>query len=284
MKFRLTCIAGAALLCGSAQAAITCSVTSPGFTMNYVANSTMSQQTYFTTSCSRSSSADAQSLTYSVAVNNGLYNQGGNRARENIAGTNYHVRYESYSDSGCASAWGAGGAVRITDTINWTGGANDFTVVNKNTNYWGCVTTAQSGMPAGGYDDTLTMSLRFSGSNTVRDTGTATVRIYAPAACSIPVAPGNVTFNYTAFGSAVNASTNFSVNCTTLMPYTLSLNSNSGTVLGLSYTLGLSAAGGNGTGEAQSYNINGTMAAGQSGICTTGSCVGSTPHTLTVGY
>jgi hypothetical protein len=40
----------------------------------------------------------------------------------------------------------------------------------------------------------------------------------------------------------------------------------------LSYTLGLSAAGGTGSGVAQAFNVTGTMGANQSGTCATASC------------
>ena len=40
----------------------------------------------------------------------------------------------------------------------------------------------------------------------------------------------------------------------------------------LQYVVGTSAAGGTGSGAAQSYNVTGTMAAGQPGTCATASC------------
>jgi spore coat protein U-like protein len=280
----LALIAALGLHGGLAHAAINCtSVTSPGFSMNYVANTTMSAQTYFTVTCTRNRITDATSIDYTVAVNNGGNNNGGNRAKKTVAGTNYFVSYDTYRNSGCTTTWASNGSARIADTISWSS-SNDFSSVSKDTAYWGCVTTTQTGMPAGQYDDSLTLSLRVNGSNTVTDTGTATVKIFAPANCSMSMPPGTINFNYTAFGGLVGASTSFAVNCTTLMPYTLSLNSTTGAVLGLNYTLGLSSASGTGTGGAQPYTISGSMAAGQSGICSGASCTASQPHTVTIGY
>ena len=68
------------------------------------------------------------------------------------------------------------------------------------------------------------------------------------------------------------------------MPYTMALDATSGTLVGLTYGLALSQAAATGTGVAQSFSINGTIAAGQSGTCATGSCSGSATRTLTITY
>ena len=60
----------------------------------------------------------------------------------------------------------------------------------------------------------------------------------------------------------------------------MALDATSGTLLGLSYSLALSASG-SGTGATQSYNINGSMAANQASTCGTGVCTGSQTRTLT---
>jgi hypothetical protein len=62
----------------------------------------------------------------------------------------------------------------------------------------------------------------------------------------------------------------------------MALDATSGTVLGLSYTLGLSSPSGTGNGGTQTYNVNGSMPANQSGICATGVCTGSQTRTLTL--
>ena len=106
--------------------------------------------------------------------------------------------------------------------------------------------------------------------------------------CEITVAPTNVAFVYTSFqaGPATATGGAFTVRCTTDLPYTFSLSAAVGTVIGLAYTLTLSAPGGIGAGlTTSSYSINGSMVSGQSGICaTTAVCTGTDAQTLTVTY
>jgi spore coat protein U-like protein len=113
-----------------------------------------------------------------------------------------------------------------------------------------------------------------------------------------------IDFTYTSFQGGVSNGTNggFSVTCTSGLPYTFGLQTGTGAatppgaatitvtdnVVNLQYTLGTSAAGANGSGAAQSYNVTGTMAAGQSGTCASASCSNATAtnrtHTLILNY
>lgn len=106
--------------------------------------------------------------------------------------------------------------------------------------------------------------------------------------CEVTAAPTDVAFTYTSFQTTAATATGgaFSVRCTTSLPYTFSVTAASGTVIGLAYTLGLSAAGGTGNGlTAASFSVTGSMASGQSGTCaTTAACTGTAAHTLTVTY
>lgn len=106
--------------------------------------------------------------------------------------------------------------------------------------------------------------------------------------CEVTAGPTDVAFTYTSFQAGIATATGgaFSVRCTTNLPYTFSVSGGGGTVIGLAYTLGLSAAGGTGAGlTAASYSVTGSMAAGQSGTCaTTAACTGTAAHTLTVTY
>lgn len=110
--------------------------------------------------------------------------------------------------------------------------------------------------------------------------------------CQITAAPTNVAFTYTSFQAAAATSTGgaFSVRCTSSLPYTLALSATSGTVPGVSlaYTLSLSATSGTGAGlTTASYTINGSMAPGQSGVCSTSAsaCTGTdNTQTVTVSY
>ena len=110
--------------------------------------------------------------------------------------------------------------------------------------------------------------------------------------CQITVAPTNVAFTYTSFQTTAATSTGgaFTLRCTSSLPYTLALSAASGTVPGVSlnYTLSLSATSGTGAGlTTAAYTINGSMAAGQSGVCSTSAtaCTGTdATQTVTITY
>src|SRR5262249_54442571 len=65
------------------------------------------------------------------------------------------------------------------------------------------------------------------------------VTVALTAACSISTAPTDVAFTYTSFQgtSATSTGGNFQVTCTNALPYTFSLDSTTGTVIGLNYSL-----------------------------------------------
>jgi hypothetical protein len=55
--------------------------------------------------------------------------------------------------------------------------------------------------------------------------------------------------------------------------------------LGLTYNLAIApSSSGTGTGVTQTYTINGTIAAAQSGTCATAVCTGSQTRTLTLSW
>ena len=114
------------------------------------------------------------------------------------------------------------------------------------------------------------------------------VTVNLTSGCEVTAGPTDVAFTYTSFqaGAATSTGGAFSVRCTNTLPYTMALDSTTGTVIGLNYTLALSAAGGTGAGlTAASYTVNGSMASGQSGDCaTTAVCTGTQARTLTITY
>jgi hypothetical protein len=157
-------------------------------------------------------------------------------------------------------------------------------------NYWGCITTAGQVVSASTTTDTVTMQVL---ANTalrpaLSVTSTFPVSITTPATLAITTSPGNVAFNYTAFGSVVTASTTFVTLGTLNLPYSMTLDAFSGVISGLNFTLTLdsqaSPVSARGTGASQTHTINGTMPAGQAWTCTTSSCVSSQVHTLTISY
>jgi len=272
------------LLAANAQAVISCNISSPGFTTAYnpAAGSQNITQSYVTVTCSRTSLAnDPNTLNYSIRADNGLYNVTGTMNRARRTGPTRNVNYDLYRDSGCSSEWRTASSNRLLVNMTFSG----LVPASVTIPYWGCIPAGQTGLPAGIYDDTVTMTLRDAptGGTTIA-TNTFGVHIHMSATCNIATPPGTITFNYMSFGPAINPTTTFSANCTSLLPYTMALDATSGTLLGLNYSLALSASSSTGTGSPQLHTITGTMAAGQSGTCAAGTCSASQPHTLTITY
>ena len=278
MKIRLFAVAAALWLgCEGASAAITCStITSPGFTLYYDSNGSTLVQSSFTVTCNRASPTDFASLTYSVEADNGIHTGSSGQNQAQLAGNN--VNYEAYKNSSCSagSVWDNSG---FTDTITWAAGATG--TLSKTTSFWACAPNGQTGKPAGTYTDTIGM--RFRGGASGDFFGSFAVAIVTPAICTVTV-PANLNFNYTAFGPLVNSSTTFAVNCNSGMPYSMAVSPTTGTVIGLDYVLSFTTPNQTGSGAAQTQTINGTMAAGQAGLCAGSSCSGSQPHTVTITY
>ena len=274
---RLLALLAATLAATAAQAAITCSIASGGFAAAYdPANpSTNVTQTFFTVTCTRGLASDPTSVSYSVLVDNGLYATGVNNRAAYL--TN-RIRYDVYRDSGCSSKWK--GSTAITGTISFVGTGT----VTQQGNYWGCIQAAQTGLAAGTYTDSVTMTLSYGPTPQLTAVTSAGVAIGTPATCSVTTPPGNIVFNYVALGAAVNASTTFGVTCTFALSYTMALDVTAATLVGLNYTLALPAPSSVGTGAAQTFSINGAMAAGQAGTCAAGTCSGSRVHSVTITY
>jgi len=80
------------------------------------------------------------------------------------------------------------------------------------------------------------------------------------------------------------------VRCSLALAYTMSLDATSvlDNAVNLSYTLALSSTSATGSGVTQTHSVNGTMAAGQSGLCPGGVCTNAAAtnktRTLTVTY
>jgi spore coat protein U-like protein len=279
MRWRavLACALALAALPFGARAAITCSITSPGFATAYSSTAPGPfniTQTFFTVTCTRGATGDPTSVNYSVKVNNGSNAQG---QKNRAANGTSRILYELYKDSGCGTVWQ--GNTAITGTISFSGTGT----VSQQGDYWGCVPGAQTGLAAGTYTDSVAMTMTY-GTPQSTAPGSISVVINTPPTCSITTAPGTVALTYASFGVTANASTTFGVTCTLALPYTLALDATSGTLLGLNYTLALSAASSTGTGAPQTFSINGAIAAGQSGNCATSSCVGVQARSVTVSY
>jgi hypothetical protein len=112
------------------------------------------------------------------------------------------------------------------------------------------------------------------------------VTVNLTSSCSMTSAPTDVAFTYSSFQTLASTATpsSFTVKCTNLRPYTMALDSTSGTVIGLAYTLALPTAASTGTGVDQTFSITGNMVGGQSGNCAGASCSGTDVRTLTITY
>lgn len=122
--------------------------------------------------------------------------------------------------------------------------------------------------------------------------GNFNVNITLNTVCQVTT-PGAIALTYTSLqGSAATQSSGFSVTCTNSLPYSVSISSPSVTddAVNLAYTLAVGApvGGGTGTGAAQSYTVDATIGANQSGTCGTASCTNAAAtnktHTVTVTY
>ena len=266
----------AALLSPAARAAITCSVSSSGFAAAYnpAAATANITQTFFTVTCTRGATSDPTSVNYSVKVDNGLTPQGqGNRA---TFGAN-RISYDVYKDSACGTQWKGNNGITGTIAFTSTG------TVTQQGNFWGCIPAGQTGLAAGTYTDTVTMTMTYGNPQSTA-TGTFRVTINTPPVCTVTTAPGTVAFTYVSFGAAANASTSYGVTCTLALPYTMALDATSGTIVGITYTLSLSKPSSTGSGIQQTFQINGNIAAGQSGTCASATCSGTQARTLTITY
>jgi len=277
----------------NAHARITCTPSSAGFATAYpmtggALNITAAS---FTVTCSKTGAGTA-TATYQTAANNGA-NAAGSQNRARRGATANYLSYNLTSDLGCSTAWK--GATLIQTPAYTTPPLGNGQSDTHTFYYWGCVPAGLTVPANGTYTDTVTMTTTGTVSTgTSRfNTGTFPVSITAPATCSYSTQPGTITFNYISFGAAVLANTFFSTNCTNLLPYTMALDVTSGTIVGLNYTIALNTtanSGGTspltsrGTGAAQTFYVNGSVAAGQPGTCNTGICTGSDVHTLIITY
>lgn len=267
----------AAVWSATAQAAVNCSVTPTGFTAVYyptVATPTDAVSSV-TINCTRAT-GDPVSISYSLASDNGLNPKGqGNQA--SFAGG--LLPYDIYQDAARTVRWGPKGGALMTGSIP----IGNATSISWSLPYYVRI-PAGTNVASGMYSDTVITTLTYNGNQTTL-ASSFPVQIIVTPSCQLSTPPGNMSFAYTSFQTAAaTASTPFAVLCTAQTPYTLSLATTSGTLLGLAYTLSLSSSGATGSGAAQNFTVNGSIAGNQAGTCAAGSCSASNVHTLMVSY
>lgn len=282
---RLAACAGALVLgtaAWSAHAAVTCSAAVSSITTLYdpnAASDTIVTGSY-TVSCIRLAT-DPNTFSWQLGADNGL-NPSGQSNQAGLAGAFYI--YELYRSSPYSNAarWGDNNATRrFSGTVNF--GA---LLTGTSTGSFDLrLTGPQTVQPAGTYTDTVTVTVRNGSTTAMMSQSTFSVAIITSPACLLASPPTDINFAYTSFqAGAASASTSFGVKCTTALPYTMSLDATSGTLVGLSYSLSLSQSSGTGNGATQTYSVNGSIAAGQAGTCSTASCSASATRTLTISY
>jgi spore coat protein U-like protein len=284
-----------ALLCICAlraQAAIVCNVSSSGFTAYYFENdpNPTNGTGSFTVSCSRTA-GDPITFSYTLRSDDGLNESGGfNRAFNGGGGTAAgRMNYNLYRDAALTQRWGNTTALDFAGIVNFGTAATLFATQTQT--YYTTIPAAQN-KNAGLFTDTVTMRLCTStgggcGTGNLSN-GTLAVTINNNSLCLLTTPPGNISFNYTSFQVAnATANTSYTVRCTINETYAMTLDAPGGTLLGLNYTLSLSAPGNRtGTGFPENFTINGTILGGgnTSGTCGSGTCSLTEPRTLTITY
>lgn len=287
--FSRLAMAALVLFSASAQAAVLCtSVTSSGLSStrdSLVATDTLNQGS-FTIVCSRAANDPTTTVSY-AALAKGSVNATASDSRARLGVTNSYLTYNVYTNPGYSNDW-----TRNNNCIT-----GSFTVSSSSSNspaisYYAKIPGSQNVRP-GTYSDTPTISVNYSTTKTANCpngglgdvSGSFQVQITNTASCQIRTPPGTVAFTYTAFApTPATASTTFAIRCSNTTPYTMALDANAGVVSGLNYALTLSATDATGNGALQNYSINGTMAAGQAGTCTSANCTATDRRTLTVTY
>jgi spore coat protein U-like protein len=264
-------------------AAVTCSVSATSITSVYdptVATENISTGRV-TVSCTRLAT-DANTFAYTINANNGLQPTGSTNRAQRGATTNRYS-YELFRQTPYTSTnrWQAGATTRMSGTVNF--GASLTATDSKPFDLR--IPGSQTVVTAGTYTDTVTITVLNSTATVTLNTNAFSVTVITTNSCQLSTPPGNMNFTYTSFqAAAAAANTTFQARCTSAFPYTLALDATSGTLLGLNYTLSLSAAGATGTGVVQSFTISGSIAGGQAGTCASATCNGSQTRTLTVSY
>jgi spore coat protein U-like protein len=287
-----------------AQAAITCTISSPGGFSTAYGSLSSTTATNVTVTCTRNNGGPnvaTRTASYQLAASLSAQQLAGQR-RARLGATANYLNYNLTSDLGCTTLWQVTGYLptALYTTPPLAKGASDKHIFN----FWGCVPANQTVPAAGTYTDTYNITFVNNtvsgGPGNFSNAGGAgqTVNIFAPASCSFPSFSGSMVFNYTSFGAAAAASITFATTCNTGLPYTFSLDAGgtgytgsfasptgtyTNTATNLSYTLTLPAPV-TGTGVAQTYTITGAMAAGQSGTCAGATCSVTDIHVLTISY
>ena len=231
--------------------------------------------------CTKSGS-NSDTVYYELGINGGINVSGlQSRAVDGVSAINYNT----WRDNASSQVWNDISSNRIKGSLS----SNSSSTVYVN--YYVSIPSMQN-VGAGTYLDTQTIKLYQGVTASAASTDispkvqTFGVSLTVAAKCTLSSPPGDVHFNYTSFQTTASlASTSFAVTCLSNTTYTMALDSSTGALLGLTYSLSLNKPGTQtGNGFSQSATINGSMASGQSGLCNGASCTASETRTLTISY
>lgn len=228
------------------------------------------------------SGGNLATVYYELGINGGV-NLSGVQSRS-LNGSSA-INYNTWRDNGNSQVWNDISSNRIKGSLSSTSSSTIYV------NYYVSIPASQIA-GAGTYLDTQTVKLYQGFSSGAASTDisptiqTFGVSLTVAAKCTLSSPPGNVHFNYTSFQTTASvASTSFAVTCLNNTTYSMALDSVSGSLLGLNYSLSLSKSGTQtGNGFAQGATINGSIQGGQSGTCNGTTCTANESRTLTISY
>ena len=277
-----------------------CTITANGTSLTQ-ADTAVDVHLTVTMRCLRAPRVEAANLSYRIKADRGNNPRSANPMRAvRLGATSNQLTYA------LRRATSAGAAATCDNTTNWDAPATgNNQVISGNLNFgnsfeanvtWSyCLRLLSLGTTAawpaaGSYTDQFRVFAQYPGTDTgaLSATVEVPVTVTVPARCTI-APPGPLVFNYTSFSrSDALAGNQTNLRCSSGLPWTASVDPNSGTLLGLPYTLiplGATASpSGTGTGLSQSLEVIGLIKAGQSGTCAAATCRASRAHTLTITY
>lgn len=291
LGFRLCMVLFSLLAASRVCAGTSCWISSAPAEFSAIYSSTANVRVNTTVTVRCQTTSGTQAVSYSLTPDNGLNPSGTQNRAQSGSG---FLNYDLYSNNTCTTLWTS---LSGTMTANTTG-------VNRSATVRQCTKPTTPAPNAGYHTDIQTLTLSISTPGVIitgTNPWTFPVNVGVPLSCQVSSPPGNIDFGtYPAFSTTSRStSTTFNVRCTQAnLSLTIDIGDNQNGVVpntGLIYSLSINTTntGGsnpfdtNASGTANStktFYINGSMAAGQAGSCSTGTCAGSDVRTLTITY
>ncbi len=203
----------------SAHAVISCTLTINSVSIFYnPAGADVSTAAMYTINCTRSTTGEGPTVSYSLTSDYGLQPSGQNR-QAILAGSTY--KYELFKNAGFGpnDQWGTPNPASRAITGSITFGTGSLFATSGGAYYYLFVAAGQPVGPAGVYTDTVIATLSYSSADgSGAPTAPFSVSITSITNCTV-TAPTSLAFAYTSFqATAATPNANFTVNCTTGTP------------------------------------------------------------------